>query len=30
MVLVWIRRQAPTFSAEMKDDLFIDKPIAHK
>jgi ferritin-like protein len=30
MVLEWIRRQDPTFSAEMKDDLFTDKPIAHK
>ncbi len=28
MVLEWIRRQAPTFSAEMKNDLFADKPIA--
>lgn len=30
MVLEWIRRQDPTFSAEMKDHLFTDKPIAHK
>jgi hypothetical protein len=30
MVLEWIRRQDPTFSAEMKDDLFTDKLIAHK
>ena len=30
MVLEWIRRQDPTFSAEMKDYLFTDKPIAHK
>ena len=29
MVLEWIRRQDPTFSAEMKDYLFTDKPIAH-
>ena len=30
MVLEWIRRQDPTFSAEMKDYLFTEKPIAHK
>lgn len=30
MVLEWIRRPDPTFSAEMKDHLFTDKPIAHK
>jgi uncharacterized protein len=30
MVLEWIRRQDPKFSAEMKDYLFTDKPIAHK
>jgi ferritin-like protein len=30
MVLEWIRRQDPTFSRELKDVLFTDKPIAHK
>jgi ferritin-like protein len=30
MVLEWIRRKDPAFSAEMKDYLFTDKPIAHK
>lgn len=30
MVLEWIRRQDSTFSKEMKDYLFTDKPIAHK
>ncbi|MBN8767708.1 MAG: ferritin [Thiobacillus sp. 63-78] len=29
MVMEWIRRQDPKFSAEMKDYLFTDKPIAH-
>ncbi len=29
MVLEWIRRRDPTFSKELKDDLFTDKPIAH-
>jgi len=30
MVLEWIRRRDSTFSQEMKDYLFTDKPIAHK
>ncbi|HYA38556.1 MAG TPA: encapsulin-associated ferritin-like protein [Candidatus Methylomirabilis sp.] len=30
MLLEWIRRADPTFSKELKDYLFIDKPIAHK
>jgi hypothetical protein len=30
MVLEWIRRKDPTFSKELKDYLFTDKPIAHK
>ena len=30
MVLEWIRRKDPTFSDELKDFLFTDKPIAHK
>ncbi|MFO1207289.1 MAG: ferritin-like domain-containing protein [Burkholderiales bacterium] len=30
MVLEWIRRRDSTFSKEMKDYLFSDKPIAHK
>ena len=30
MLLEWIRRADPTFSKEMKDYLFTDKPIAHK
>lgn len=30
MVLEWIRRKDPTFSKELKDFLFTDKPIAHK
>jgi ferritin-like protein len=29
MVLEWIRRQDPTFSSELQDYLFTDKPIAH-
>lgn len=30
MVLEWIRRNDRTFSKEMKDYLFTEKPIAHK
>lgn len=30
MLLEWIRRNDPTFSKELKDYLFTDKPIAHK
>lgn len=30
MVLEWIRRQDETFSRELKDFLFTDKPIAHE
>ena len=30
MALEWIRRKDPTFSKELKDFLFTDKPIAHK
>jgi len=30
MVLEWIRRKDPVFSAELKDYLFTDKPIAHE
>lgn len=30
MVLEWIRRHDPKFSAELKDYLFTDKPLAHK
>jgi len=30
MVLEWIRRQDQRFSAELKDYLFTDKPIAHE
>jgi ferritin-like protein len=30
MLLEWIRRTDPTFSKEMKDYLFTNKPIAHK
>jgi ferritin-like protein len=30
MLLEWIRRADPTFSKELKDYLFTDKPIAHK
>ncbi len=29
MVLEWIRRQDPTFSKELKEFLFTDKPIDH-
>ena len=29
MVLEWIRRKAPTFSRELEDYIFTDKPIAH-
>ncbi|MGF1614361.1 MAG: encapsulin-associated ferritin-like protein [Gammaproteobacteria bacterium] len=29
MVLEWIRRKDPKFSAELKDYLFTEKPIAH-
>jgi ferritin-like protein len=29
MILEWIRRQDPTFSHELKDYLFTEKPIAH-
>jgi ferritin-like protein len=30
MLLEWIRRQDPSFSHELKDYLFTDKPIAHQ
>ncbi len=30
MLLEWIRRDDPAFSAQLKDYLFTDKPIAHK
>ena len=30
MIMEWIRRKDPTFSKELKDYLFTDKPIAHK
>lgn len=30
MILEWIRRKDPTFSQELKDYLFTEKPIAHK
>jgi ferritin-like protein len=30
MVLEWIRRKDPAFSAHLKDYLFTEKPIAHK
>ena len=30
MLLEWIRRKDFTFSKELKDYLFTDKPIAHK
>ena len=30
MVLEWIRRNDQKFSAELKDYLFTEKPIAHK
>ena len=29
MVLEWIRRKDPTFSSELKDYLFTEKPLAH-
>jgi hypothetical protein len=29
MVLEWIRRQDPTFSGELKEYLFTDKPLSH-
>lgn len=30
MVLEWIRRRDPSFSKEMKEYLFVDKPIVHE
>jgi ferritin-like protein len=30
MVMEWIRRRDPIFSAEMKEYLFTDKPITHE
>jgi len=30
MLLEWIRRNDPTFSGELKDYLFTDRPIAHE
>ena len=30
MLLEWPRRKDPTFSKELKNYLFTDKPIAHK
>ena len=30
MVLEWIRRKDSTFSTQLKDYLFTDKPITHK
>ena len=30
MVLEWIRRRDPKFSAELQDYLFTDEPIAHE
>jgi ferritin-like protein len=30
MVLEWIRRRDPSFSKQLKDYLFTEKPIAHK
>lgn len=30
MLLEWIRRQDPTFSAKLRDSLFTDKPIVHR
>ena len=30
MLLEWIRRNDPTFSKELKDYLFTNKPIAHE
>jgi uncharacterized protein len=29
MLLEWIRRRDPTFSKELKDYLFTDKPLTH-
>jgi ferritin-like protein len=29
MVMEWIRRRDPVFSAEMKEYLFTDKPLTH-
>lgn len=29
MLLEWIRRRDPTFSRQLKDYLFTDKPISH-
>ena len=29
MLLEWIRRKDPTFSKELRDYLFTDKPLAH-
>lgn len=29
MLIEWIRRRDPTFSKELKEYLFTDKPIAH-
>jgi hypothetical protein len=30
MLLEWIRRQDPTFSTPLRDDLFTDKPITDR
>jgi len=30
MILEWIRRKDPTFSKELKDYLFTEKPLAHE
>ena len=30
MVLEWIRRRDPSFSRELKEYLFVDKPIVHE
>ncbi len=30
MVLEWFRRQGASIDKELKDNLFIDKPIAYK
>ncbi|CAI8724179.1 encapsulin-associated ferritin-like protein [Methylocaldum szegediense] len=30
MLLEWIRRKDPTFSKELRDYLFTDKPLAHE
>ncbi|CAB5503544.1 Ferritin/ribonucleotide reductase-like protein [Bathymodiolus thermophilus thioautotrophic gill symbiont] len=29
MILEWIRRKDKTFDKELRDYLFVDKPIAH-